>query len=237
MRQPTSIRMPECATYRGTELHSEQPRYPGHGLGDQTAAPVMLLSLFEREDRGSDQPAAETAQRFRRHRGDAPLDQRQARPFVVGAGTSEARICPPSQDGPTPWPEYPRRSGSGSTGPCRRTAGGRPRRRSGHPTPLDLHVGERGKQPTEPLFGARSRGSVVGEALVDAAAEADRAGARSPSARGRRSSCGSSGGTCARRRCRAAGPADLLEQFGHRLGEHDVRAEDRQPAAQPAASR
>ena len=105
------------------------------------------------------------------------------------------------------------------------------------PRSLDARGGEPGQQPAQPLLGPRDRRRVVEEARVDPAAAADRprAGAHQHAAVLGRPEVVEEHPAVGDRL--AARPADLREQLRHRLGQDDVAAEGRQPAASRAASR
>ena len=105
------------------------------------------------------------------------------------------------------------------------------------PRALDASAGEPGEQAAQARLGARCGRAVGAEALVDAAAEADRAraAAHQHAPVVRRAEVVEEHAAVDDRL--AAGPADLREQVGRGLGEHDVRAEVREAAAPPGASR
>ena len=123
-----------------------------------------------------------------------------------------------------------RRSAGACRAPCRTPAGGRRRRRSGRPTRARPSPppgpGSSRRRPTS----ARAAVRVTREAPVDPAAEADRPRARAHehAAVGGRPEVVEEHAAVGDRL--AAGPADLREQLGHRLGEDDVAAEGRQHA-------
>jgi hypothetical protein len=98
------------------------------------------------------------------------------------------------------------------------------------PRPLDLRIGEAGQQTAQTVLRARRRGAVAREAVVELAAEADRAGAAAhqhPAVRSRAEVVQEHAAVDDRLSAR---PPDLGEQLWHRFREPDVRAEVRQVA-------
>ena len=166
--------------------------------------------------------------------GTRRVDERQARPArrrrraraTRGSGrraSSGRRRCRSSR----------RRSGSACRAPCRRTGRWSAETSIGPPQAcVDLRrpraraavAAGRARRARPSARPARSAASTVPPKPIGPS--------RCPSARGRRSSCGSSGGTCGRR-VTASPPVQpiCVEQLGDRLGEHDVAAEGGQPPA------
>ena len=182
--------------------------------------------------------AAHVADRLGRT-GRRPSAERQARPLVVARrATSEARIWPPSQLGPTPFPSSRRRSGSACRAPVRRsgswsleTSIGPPHARS------TLAAASPAAARRRPLLGARGgRSSSKKRASICRARRSARS--RSPSARapvrGRPEVVQEHAPVGDRLAARPTDPRRSRSGTGSR--QDDVAAEGRQPAAhrQPA---
>jgi len=107
------------------------------------------------------------------------------------------------------------------------------------PRPLDARPAEPRQQPPQPGFGASGRRRIGREPPVECAAVSDRPGAaahqHAPVVR--RPEVVEEHPPVDDRL--AGGPADLLEQLGFRLGEHDIRAEVREapPRGTPPGQR
>ena len=170
--------------------------------------------------------------------GTRRVDERQPRPLVVGAQCERREDLPAE---PARADAVTRVAGAvvepRARASCRRTAGGRRRRRSARPT-----TARRARRRAPAAAGAArpprarpSRRSRL-KRVVDLAAEADRPGAaphQHPPVVERAEVVDEHAPVDDRL---AARPVDLLEQLGHRLGQHDVRAEVRQaPRGRPPA--
>ena len=200
-------------------------------------AGTILLALLAGEDRRADEPAAEAAERLGRERRHPAGDERQRRPFVVGAEDERGEDLAAD---PGRADTVARVARAVVDPPPRHRAEERLviRRDIDRPAPgvRDARRSEGGQQLPKPELRAPRRRGVGGEAPVDGSAEADRARAaahqHAPVVRGAEVV---DEHPPVRDRL-TTGPADPLEQLGHRLGEDDVAPEVRQlPPRRPPA--
>ena len=159
------------------------------------------------------------------------FDKRQARPLVLER-RSRAKRGPGlrSSSGRRRGPSTRRRSGYACRERSRRTGRDRPRRRWGRPTSARARRSARaGRRRRRPRAARPAVATSCREARIDPASGSDRARAAShqhpPVVR--RPEVVEEHPAVADRL--VAGPADLLQQLGHRFGQDDVAAEVRQP--------